>query len=231
MRKLMLLLSVLFFSVNVFSQTSFGLKVGLSVPKLQGGTSEQSKGYKSRFAPTSGVFFTLGLNNRFDLQLEGFYASQGGKKDGMQLIPTGVYANFKTEAILNYFEVPVLIKYKFGGSGLQPYVDGGFYYGFLMDAKTKSSGKSLIYLDKDGNIPLPIPEQDFSATTDIKKDINKTNYGITGGFGLICPIGYGNLQLDFRGEYGLRNIQKDKELNGENNTGCLLITLGYSIKL
>src|ERR1039457_1340079 len=75
---------------NVFTTNStvvnFGIKGGLSVPQLSGGNTEQSQGYKTRLGPNFGVFRNISLPSNFSLQLEIYYASQGGKKTGIQPI-------------------------------------------------------------------------------------------------------------------------------------------------
>ena len=47
------------------------------------------------------------------------------------------------------------------------------------------------------------------------------------GYGL--PLGSGRLELDVRGGYGLVNVQKDTATNGKNNTGSLVMSLGYGV--
>jgi hypothetical protein len=232
---------------NLFAQELYlGARAGLSIPSLQGGNSEQSKGYKSRLAPDLGLMTTMEFKNRLALQLDVSYIGQGGVKKGIQAIPPDkypapvpitLYADFKTVAILNYIEVPLLIKYYFTVQDLfKIYVDVGPNFGFLVEAKTKTSGSGQIYADKNGT-PLVdqngnvLPSVNFSSTTDIKNDINSVNYGITGGVGIVRDFGTGELILDGRASYGLSTIQKDPDKNGNNHTGCLVITLGYATKL
>ena len=43
------------------------------------------------------------------------------------------------------------------------------------------------------------------------------------------PLGYGRIELDLRGGYGLMNVQKDTAANGKNNTGSLVISLAYGV--
>ncbi|MDR3665363.1 MAG: porin family protein [Ignavibacteriaceae bacterium] len=226
---------------------NLGIKGGLSVPQLSGGNTEQSQGYKTRLGPNFGVFGNIALTPNFSLQLEAFYASQGGKKTGIQPIdpssvplpiPAGVnlYADFSNEAVLNYLEIPLIAKYSFSLSSLfSAYVDAGPYVGFLLNAKTITSGTSSLYVDKNGT-PLviegfaAIPPQNFDQTTTITSDIKTLNTGITGGFGIARPIMYGEIILDIRGSYGFTNIQKNS-INGKNNTGSLVVTLGYSYNI
>lgn len=228
--------------------TWMGIKGGLSIPSLQGGNTEQSKGYKSRFGPDFSIFGYHNFSDHWALQVELSYVSQGGVKKGTQSIDptmltglpvpegTPLYANFKTEAIMNYIELPLLAKYTIPlKETCKFYIDGGPNFGYLANAKTKTSGTSQIFLDPAGTQPLeiegqPLPARNFKAETDIKNDLKKMNIGITGGVGISKLLGPGDLVFDVRGSYGFVYVQKDP-VNGRNNTGCLVISLGYAIKI
>jgi hypothetical protein len=214
---------------------TIGIHGGPNVPSLQGGTNEVSQGYTSRLGPYFGVSAEYPLGGVLSLCAELNYSSQGAQRNGMQPIPadpslplppgTSVYASFDNEAILDYLEIPVLARVRWG-SAIRFFADAGPYIGFLVRAKTVTEGTSLLY-DESG-APLPYPEGDFGAETDITSDINSTNYGIGGGIGIEMPYGAGNIVFDTHFAYGLANIQKDAALNGENNTGSLAFTLGYT---
>jgi hypothetical protein len=154
-----------------------------------------------------------------------------------QFISSGnfVYANFDNEASLNYIEVPLMGKVEWG-KNIKYYVNAGPYIGFLLNAKQETSGNSTFYLDKDGTMPIAfgeqiLPEQSMDATTDVKENLNSTNYGITGGVGLSYKLGRNSaVVFDVRAAYGLTNIQVDSA-NGESKTGGLYITLGYLFSL
>ena len=60
--------------------------------------------------------------------------------------------------------------------------------------------------------------------------LKNMNIGITGGVGISRTFGPGDLILDLRGSYGFSDVQKDP-INGKNHTGCLVISLGYALKL
>ena len=100
-----------------------------------------------------------------------------------------------------------------------------------------TKGSSLLFVDGSGTPLLlppdyqPLPEQDFGADTDIKEEINSRNAGIAGGIGIEMPYGPGDIVFDAHFSYGLKNIQRDTELNGENNTGSLAFTIGYAYPL
>jgi len=232
----------------IAQNTWFGVKGGLSIPELGGGNTPQSKGYKSRTGPDFGIFAYRNISDHFALQVELEYVSQGGIKKGVQEIdasmltglplPTGtpLFANYKTEAIMNYLELPLLAKYTIPIFKTHEfYIVAGPNFGYLVNAKTKTKGTSQLFFDQAETQPVeiggqPLPAQDFNAETDIKNDLKKMNIGITGGIGISRKYGPGHLILNLRGSYGFTNVQKDP-INGKNNTGCLVISLGYAIKI
>jgi opacity protein-like surface antigen len=229
----------------------FGVKGGVSLPKLSGGSDhELSRDYKSRVALDAGAFFEFGISRKFSVQPEINFSGNGGKRKGVQPItsavpglpplPEGVYyyAEFENEAVLNYLEIPVLVKYRFNPqSKKRVYVNGGVFYGRLLSAKTKTSGTSTIYLDKD-KTPLLIPPAfqtlpaiPFDAETDIKSQVNKNNFGLTGGGGIEFKHGKNYFFVDGRITYGLRSIQKDPRRNGDSRSGGLIFSAGYAFGL
>jgi hypothetical protein len=250
---LLTLLGVFLFCSSVFAQDEkenfVGFKGGISIPKLSGGSdNELSRDYKSRLAPNFGGFVEFGVARKTSLQFEVNYAGHGGKRVGIQPVPrpiTGLptlpagnyyYADFRNIAKLNYLEIPALVKYKFGSKGKPRfYLDGGAFYGYLLNAKSVTSGSSTLYFDRDGRIPVlippantPFPAIPLDASTDIKDEINRNNFGIAGGGGIEIPHKKNYFLIDARVSYGLRAIQKDTVTNGNNKTGNLVISVGYA---
>jgi hypothetical protein len=226
--------------------TRIGLHGGLSIPSIQGGTNEVSEGYTSRLGPYFGLFTDFEVRPGFSVRGEINYASQGGQRNGMQPITPDpslglppdmlLYAAFDNETILDYIEIPIMAKLTWGET-LRFWIDGGPYVGFLVRAKTVTSGSSMLYVDASGT-PLtmppdnqPLPPVDFSGETDIKQDVNSTNAGIAGGLGLEFTYGPGDIVFEAHFSVGLTNIQKDVELNGENRTGALAVIVGYAYPL
>jgi hypothetical protein len=250
---LLLFLGIVLFCNPLFAQdekeTFVGFKGGISIPKLSGGSdNELSRDYKSRLAPNFGGFVEFGVARKTSLQFEVNYAGHGGKRVGIQPVPrpiTGLpnlpagsyyYANFKNVAKLNYLEIPALVKYKFGSKEkIRFYLNGGAFYGYLLNAKSVTSGSSTLYLDRDGRIPVlippantPFPAIPLDAVTDIKDEINRNNFGVTGGGGIEIRHRKNYFLIDARVSYGLRAIQKDTVRNGNNKTGNLVISVGYA---
>jgi hypothetical protein len=220
---------------------SLGILGGLNIPRLSGGNgNELSRDYTSRSGPAFGLIVSLGLGPHFALTADLLYSSEGGKRDGVQaidassinpLVPAGTYfyANFKNQSILNYAEIPVMVKYivPFNKSK-KVYVDFGPYVGFLLNAKEKTSGSSIIYADRAQTMPIVETAQSFNANTDITSDINTVNFGLTGGAGFAQTVNSSEIFMDVRGAYGLTVIQK-VSANGNSHNGNLLIDLGYAL--
>lgn len=221
-----------------------GLKAGIGIPNLHTGNngSEVSSGYSSRLGPYFGVFGEFRLSDKFSIQPEINYSSQGGKKDGEQAVPAQqfepsapagmmVYANYKSVAKLNYVEVPVLAKFTFPlNSHFNFMVDAGPYVGFLFKAANVTSGSSNVYADKEETQPLTPGEQNFNANTDIKNQLKSTNFGIQGGVGFSYNLNNGYIFIHGGGNYGLVDIQKNAQ-DGKNNTGAATVVLGYALRI
>ena len=244
---LLLLISSAAPAASPADQIQVGAHGGLSIPNIRDGDNEFSRGYTSRKGPFIGLFAEFRFHSNFFLRAEVNYASQGGKWDGRQpviidlpglIIPPDVilYADFNNETILDYLEVPVLAGLTWGEKP-RFFINAGPYVGFLVRAKTITSGMSTLYLD-DAGTPLlippdfqPLPPLSFDATTDSKNDINDLSAGIAGGIGLAIPAGPGELILGVRFSLGLTNIQADVEAYGKNHTGAVVMTLGYAYTL
>jgi hypothetical protein len=225
---------------NSDSKFTLGIFGGLNIPRLNGGNgNELSRDYTSRSGEAFGLTSSLGLGSKFSLCVNLMYSSEGGKRNGVQaidassispLMPVGTYfyAAFNNESILNYLEIPVMVRYSILLSKSQKvYANFGTYFGYLLKATQKTSGSSLIYADREETmivIPAPVP---FNASTDITSSINKINLGLTGGVGFLQKAGPGDLFLDVRAAYGMIVIQKDPN-NGSSHSGNLLLDLGYA---
>jgi len=239
-------------STTNLPQVMVGVQGGLSIPKIGGGTNELSQDYTSRSAVNIGIFVEYPITENFSIQSEVNYDGQGGQRTGLQPItnselppnPNGpyYYADFRNVSILNYLEIPVLLKYTFGGEGMRFQGNLGPYIGFLLNASEESSGTSLVYTDKNRSplmIPLPpdyqtygeAPPQSFNATTNVYDSIKKINVGAAGGIGIIYPLNTNQrISFDVRFTYGITNIQKYSE-DGKNHTGNLVISLGYALRI
>ena len=226
---------------NVFGdEISIGLQGGLSIPNIRGSATDKfSQGFTSREGPFFGIFTDIGLSRHFSLVVELNYTSQGGKKNGMQLItnvPSGLptdmdyYADFKNETILDYVELPVLGRLIFGEK-IRFFINAGPYAGYLVRAKAETSGSSLIFLDQAGTMPIFPSAVSFDASTDVMDSLKKWNFGLLGGVGVIFAAGPGNLILEAHFQLGLSDIQKDVTTSGKSQTGAVVVSLGYEFSI
>ncbi|OQY96578.1 MAG: hypothetical protein B6D37_01735 [Sphingobacteriales bacterium UTBCD1] len=247
-----LLLSLCIFALSSKSQKiRVGVNAGISFPDLRSNSdNELSKDYTSRFASVFGAFADFGISNNLSIKACIDYAGQGGKRNGMQpvtnlppqlasMLQPGqlVYAVFDNTSVLNYLEIPVMVKMEWGNS-LHFYVNLGPYAGFLLNSYQKTNGNSRLYLDKGGSMPIPdpsnpgqpLPPMPFNAKTDVKSSLKNMNFGLTGGGGISKNITKsGELVLDVRAAEGFTTIQKNPQTDGKSHTGGLFVTLGYAL--
>ena len=224
-----------------------GVRGGLAVPRLRGGGNEISRGYESILAPNVGVLVERDLTPNWSLALEAVYSVQGGERDELQPItadlpglpplPPGqyLYADFKSRSELEYLELPLLAKWRMRvAERWHVAVLAGPYAGFLLHAEQKTRGTSSIYLDPN-RTPLliggqPMPAMPFDRDTDVTDELHTFNWGVTGGIGVLWDVtDRHRLTFEVRGQYGFREVQKDKA-NGESNTGAALFLLGYQYR-
>lgn len=240
-----------------------GTKAGLGIPNLTAGskTTPLSEDYTSRPGFYGGVVTEFQSNGWFGLRAEINYSSQGGKRNGMQALPLSseleqlwqmlpgfgitpdeyMYVDIKSKAILNYLEIPVMLKSTFNiGSRINFYMQAGPYMGLLLKAKNVTSGSSNIYIDKGGSLPVDAILQQgqlpligvlsFDHNEDITRDIHKFNTGGQGAIGFELIMNYGKIFIEGGGNYGFIPIQKNNA-HGTNNTGAGTVTFGYLFTL
>lgn len=241
----------LMLSGSSFGQNiSLGLRGGISIPNLSASASESNPlntGYKSRLGPDAGIFGEYHFSPLFSVEAMLEYSSQGGKKEGMQafpippemaaMFPEGtapqyLYANFKSEAKMNYLLVPILAKFgwNFKNSPVRIYFDAGPFAGFLLSAHQVTSGSSIVYADEGAHQQLSPSAQSFDANNNIKDQLNTFNLGVSGNVGFAYNFNRSNVFIEGGGNYGFLNIQKGTA-NGKNHTGAGTVAVGYSFRV
>ncbi|MGZ4886707.1 MAG: porin family protein [Candidatus Aminicenantales bacterium] len=231
------------------AEIKLGVHGGLSIPDIRGNQTDiYTRNFTSREGPFFGLFIETRLDPHFSLVAELNYTSQGGLRKGLQPItmdlppelplPPGtiLYANFRNETILDYIEVPIMARMTFGNK-LRYFINAGLYVGILIRARAETRGTSALYLDEAGTMPIIIPpdtqplEVDLGANTNVRDSLKSTNIGLSGGGGLMYPVGPGDLILEAHFQLGLTVIQKDVETSGTSRTGAVVVSLGYSFPL
>lgn len=242
-------LLMFYFNANA-QDVAIGVRGGISIPNLTAGGSEQNPlntGYSSRQGPDFGLYGEFKFSNLFSLQPMIEYSSQGGKKDGLQALPTPagiaegyqqqgypvptyVYARYNSEAKFNYLMIPILAKFGWDFSKKSPfrfYVDAGPFVGFLLNAKQVTTGSSYFYSDAAGTMPITPSPENLNNTQDIKSELHSTNFGFEGNVGFAYHLKNSYVFIEGGGNYGFLNIQKGTA-NGKNNIGAGTASLGYA---
>lgn len=83
-------LSLLMCNIGLAQDVKFGIKGGENISSLMAGDNNTpvSEGYKSLMTKGGGIFTELQINPTVSLRLGVEYIGMGGKKDGMQAIPS-----------------------------------------------------------------------------------------------------------------------------------------------
>jgi hypothetical protein len=225
-----------------------GIKGGISIPNLSANGSQQNPintGYSSRIGPDFAVFYEAGITRTFSFMPLLEFSSQGGKKDGFQAfatpeefapyfppgqVPPYLYADFNSEAKMNYLMLCALAKFSWplGTKSLYSiYFDAGPFAALLVSAHQVTSGSSMIYADPQMQQPLTQSPQSFDQKQDIKSDLHKGNFGAEGDLGIALNVPQGKIFLEGGANYGFLNIQKGTE-NGKNQTGAATVRVGYA---
>lgn len=131
MKKLFLTAAAIFaFGFANAQETKFGVKAGLNMADLGG---DDADGIDSKIGFHVGGFAEIKLSDKFAVQPELVYSTQGGKVDG------GKY-NF------DYLNIPIMAKFY---ATEQFSIEAGPQIGFLMSAKVKpDSGDSIDVKDE-----------------------------------------------------------------------------------
>jgi hypothetical protein len=138
MKKIILLLAVLFITLNAYSQAGFGIKGGLNyvnnvVTAEDKSIEESFVGNKYRLSSHAGVFGVIELSEKFLVNTELLYSNKGYTSD-----PGGNIE--KNELHLHYLNIPMLFGYK---AIPRLTVLFGPESGYLISANLKREGKTV----------------------------------------------------------------------------------------
>ncbi len=239
-------------SGTAHAQFSVGFRGGLSASDLSEDSGNiYADGYESVTSDEFAFVLEYRVSDQLSVVSEIGLTERGGERKGMQPIParalaglgaanpgaaqgfsqlpenTVLHASFDNESTPEYIEIPVLLKYRWGGL-FRPYVNGGVYLGWLTDATQKTSGNSAVFIEQDGTyVPLDQTEYPFNSSTDISKDLESFNAGLQIGAGAEYALAeHHGLLLDLRASRGLIAIQKDAS-QGETSVGGAVLSLEY----
>ena len=163
-------------------ETKFGLKGGAALYTVTAsisafGESEEEKS-DTHTGFGAGLFAEIPVSDIVSLQLEGLYMQKGASDELDEAdIDDG-------DLTLSYIDVPIFLRFNLPlDEKIRPFVYGGGFAGYLLDAEAESGGESV----------------DEIEIADLLTDIN---YGVVLGGG----VSFGKLTLDVRYDIGLANL-------------------------
>ena len=192
---------------------TFGFKGGLNNSKIVFSPAIDMPRQKYLQGYCFGAFLTLNFGP-IGLQPEVLYSRRGLEME-MLLNPSDPNSLIQTKAMLDYIEIPLLVRLNIIPAGpVKFYIFGGPSYGFLQKAKAR-----ITYMGT-------------SETEDIKDDFKSNSLAAVGGLGLDIKIPLlFKITADARYHYGLGNILAEGSsvpTDKARNTGVsLMIGLGF----
>jgi hypothetical protein len=174
----------------------FGIRGGLNLATLHGDdASFDTVEPKNRTGFCAGVFLAIPLSQSFFIQPEALYAQKGAKyEEGGE----------KLTVKLDYVEVPLLFKGRFGSGNAKPSIFAGPAVAFKI--------KSRLELDGEEEDP---------------EEIKGTDFGIVAGLGLDLAAGRGYFVIDARYTWGLTSLDDSSEEVDVKN-GVWSFSVGYA---
>ena len=192
---------------GIMAQTSVGIKGGVNFGNLQvkGISSQALPNIRAISGPTFGIMVEKAISNRFSLLSEinyiqkGFLIDEGFEVNifGMN-IPIGVRA----ETRFNYFDFPLLAKYKVGNERVSVYLLGG----------PSASYASSAYIQPKATIILEfnLPRIDLDLSDDM---YSQWDFAGVVGTGVEYNIGRGKVFGDVRYTHSFSNVLNNPTVN------------------
>ncbi|MFC1725483.1 porin family protein [candidate division KSB1 bacterium] len=179
MKKIICLITaaLLMFSLPVYAQNRVGIIGGLNSSTFK--TDDESV-YESRTFIGIGGVLDLALNKQVFLRLEPMYLQKGALQTDSD--PEGKVKS-------SYLEIPLFLKYEFGGT-VKPYLVAGPSIGFLLSSE--------IELEMSG----------ITFKGDLKPVYKSIDIGFGLGAGIDYPVGNLSIFLETRYTFGMSDFNK-----------------------
>lgn len=231
MRKIFLSILFLLISFLNYSQNSkikFGIQGGLNYSNFRGyDIPDDISSYYSEnpaFAFLGGLNFEYQIKEKLSLKLEFNYERKSQKSKTMletiNVNPdpiSGGFDELRSKINNDYLVLPIMLKYNFSNKN-SFFVNGGPFIGYLL----KSNLEESLYFN--GSVKE-------SRTTETTNSYNKTDFGLSIGFGKTIEINERNsIFIELRENLGLAKSSKYKVWeDGEAKTNSLNLIIGYSL--
>ncbi len=189
-----------------FAQFKIGPKAGLNLAFLVDG-EDIEPGTKEPFLPVfnAGIAAELEMN-----ELSSFYGEIIFTQKGQKIVSENNSDMFQS-FIMNFVEVPLLLRLKIGTETFKIYANAGPTFGYWFGGKVKSGGFEPLFEDGTSDIVF-LEEGEIPGTDEIgilEDNINHFEIGVAGGLGILLDAGPGDLQASLR--YNLSLIDLDTQ--------------------
>lgn len=203
-RKSILLASAMvLFTAATFAQTTLGLRQGAAITTLSAKGDLYNDNNVS-YSYSAGLFATVPINKYLAIQPEVNYVRKGRCNETTELNTLT-----KTDFLLHYLQVPVLLQYRndqlLNKSASVFFINAGPYAGFVLNTQTRVSESS------EGGLLVPVA------------DNKKTDWGAVLGIGVQTPIRGKAVRIDLRYDMGLSEIANQPT---DYRTKALSLTVG-----
>ena len=208
---------VLFFCItySLQAQTLLGGKLGVHLGKWKTEQILQDEELNSNAALQAGFISEFGITNRLSIHT-GLYYIQKGVRGTSQDFSTSI--ELQSKIILNYLELPLLLKVQINSSE-----EGPIFYGL--------AGPSIAYALSGKLISEGlINGEKFKETEDLEfsddDGFKRAELSLAIGAGVNIPSGPGKVLIDLRYLLGLSNLNDEGDGASVKNRGAGL-TIGY----
>lgn len=185
MKKIILASLILFTTVSFAQEIKYGAKAGINVSNLRGDYPDEIDENKSKIGFHIGGFLEYSINDKFSIQPELLFSSQGGNseiKESYEYNGVTYYESFTQTPKISYLNIPLMLKYKVIE---KLSIEFGPQIGFVLNAKSKweyvdtedSSYNETIEVDilNGGNYNY------LGTDVEVKGRINKFDFGLNLG--------------------------------------------------
>jgi hypothetical protein len=130
--------------------------------------------------------------------------------EGSPAAPTKLNMKFDQEQQLDYFDLPLLLKYEFTQNKLKPFIQAGIYYSILVNA---TKGVTVSGTDNASGGTTEFKNEPVIVGA---KDLFTNNWGAIAGGGLNYNLGNVRVVLDVSYHIGMSNIANVKNRYGND---------------
>lgn len=198
-KKFFLSACIVMLSATLFAQLSVGLRGGVNIAKQTYDADGFDISPDNIIGLTLAGIIELGLTENLAIQPELAFVQKGFKFEFEDI--SGEKTTSKLR--INHIDVPVLVKYKFGGETIGAYLAAGPTFGYAITGSSEEDGDKTKFEDEDW------------------EGYNRFELGGSLGGGLK----FGKLFLDLRYLLSFSNLTDESDVKAHNNG--ISISLGF----